>query len=786
MLKLKRINGFMVHEICDPGFRRTLPVFFVLKGENVTKEKVFLKKGILLSAFALTCLVFCSNPTKQSLRWRTNLELPISNTNFILSEQMPDLFKLIKDSTISISMSGINDSTVDGVYDTSSHTIAFSATHKDTFSFEQKQDTMSDKTFEVNIGPIPLSSAGNISSTVPFGVAAGVHPADVGPLTVSSTVTLDKIRQITFDPNPANAQLSIRLTNSTGVDIDSLTLSFLNILPSAPSQYVGPIAAGTFRDITINAAGNTIYSTVQTQVRAKLKAGTVSVGASLGVAIILTGTKANSVIVLDSLINVADTFANNYKITDSIRIDYADIKYGFFNYLVNNNTGLQLAVSAIHHDLWMTPVCINNNVTTVDSLHLLATPADTFNYYSGVIMQGERDVLPHSQVKFAQLNLSGNRMFPQWLDSNSVTQVDYFVRTVPTGTWDTLNAGDSLVFTIKPAALSYGEMAGTLVKDYQKSSDTQTVAIPFPFPENDRDSLRGKFELKRVIANMTVATSLPDSAFLGKLNVNFRVVALDFPGTITDTNIVLGNVKKDTSYNRALVISNVVNNFPDSVKILTNVTVPKGTKIRAINDRATAQDVGTMTVKSFVDYKLNAYFDWTIHSLTTMDLSADTFTIDKKSVELARRMENRTATFDFDVFNHTNVFISLYALFAPDSLRAVRLQNDTLVPTGLFNDMVLTPGLAETNGYVNILGTNGVYIPVRNGDTTNSVALDNDQLDTILNTTKGALRWMVKFHTSPNGANDSLTNTDYINIKSSFHFEGVSNMDSITTSYSNK
>jgi hypothetical protein len=285
---------------------------------------------------------------------------------------------------------------------------------------------------------------------------------------------------------------------------------------------------------------------------------------------------------------------------------------------------------------------------------------------------------------------------------------------------------------------------------------------------------------------MTVATSLPDSAFLGKLNVNFRVVAPDFPGTITDTNITLGNVKKDTSYNRALVISNVVNNFPDSVKILTNVTVPKGTKIRAINDRATAQNVGTMTVKSFVDYKLNAYFDWTIHSLTTMDLGADTFSLNEKDIRLARRMENRTASFDFDVVNHTNVFISLYALFAPDSLHAVQLQNDTLVPTGLFNDMVLTPGLAETNGYVNILGTNGVYIPTRNGDTTNSVVLDNDQLNTILTTTKGAMRWMVKFHPNPSGANDSLTNVDYIRIRSSFHFEGVSNMDSITTSYSNK
>jgi hypothetical protein len=742
---------------------------------------MFLKKGILIGAFATLCLVFCSNPTKESLRWRTNLELPISNTNFILGQQFKDLFSAI-DTLKDFAMLGINDSTVDGVYDTAPHTIAFSAINKDTFSFEQKQDTMSDKTFEVGIGPIPLSSAGNISATVPFGVAAGVHGVLVLPV-VSNTVTLNNIRQITFDPTPANAQLSVRLTNNTGVDIDSLTLTFPNILPSAPSQRVGSIAAGAYQDITINVAGNTMYSTLQTQVQATLAAGTVSAGASLGVTVMLAGTKANSVIVLDSLINVADTFTNNYKITDSLDIDYADIKYGFFNYLVNNITGLELAVSAIHHDLWMTPACIRSNVTHVEDLSALATFADTFNYYSGVIMQGERDVLPHAQVKFAQLNLSGNRMFPQWLDSNSVTRVDYFVRTVATGKWDTLSAGDSLIFIIKPAALSYGEMAGTLVKDYQKSSDTQTVAIPFPFPEQDRDSLRGKFELKRVIANMTVTTSLPDSAFLGRLNVNFQVVAPNFPGTVTDTTVTFGNVKKDTSYSRALVISNVVNNFPDSVKILTNIMVPKGTRIRAINDRTTAQNVGTMTVKSFVDYKLNAYFDWTVHSLTTMDLGADTFSIDQKTVELFRRMENRTASFDFDVFNHTNVYIRLYALFAPDALHAAQLQNDTLVPTGLLNNMVLTPGLAETNGYVNLLGTRGVYIPTRGQDTTNSIVLDNTQLNSILHASKGGLRWMLQFYPNPHGANDSLTNADYIRIKSSFHFEGVNNMDSITNSY---
>jgi len=69
--------------------------FLSLKGETVFKQKVFLKKGLLLCAFAAACLVFCSNPTNQNLRWRTNLELPISNSNFILGQQFKDLFGAI-------------------------------------------------------------------------------------------------------------------------------------------------------------------------------------------------------------------------------------------------------------------------------------------------------------------------------------------------------------------------------------------------------------------------------------------------------------------------------------------------------------------------------------------------------------------------------------------------------------------------------------------------------------------------------------------------------------------
>ena len=747
------------------------------------KQKVFLKKGLLLGAFAAACLVFCSNPTNQNLRWRTNMELPISNSNFILGQQFKDLFGAI-DTIKDFSMLGINDTTVEGIYDTASHSTAFSEQHKDTFSFVQKQDTISDKLYHVTIGPIPLSGAGNINTTVPFGVAAGNLPSVLGPITVSNTLTLNNIRQITFDALPANGLLSVRLTNNTGVAINNLTLSFPNILPSAPSKSVGTIPAGSFSDITIDVSGQTLGNTLQTQVIATLAPGTVLTGASLGVQISLGGTKASNLIVMDSLISIADTFTNNYEISDSINIDYADFDGGTFFYFLNNKTGLNLNILEEHHDLWRTSECVRENINTASGLSVVADYHDSLYYYGGKILDEITQVSARQNHQFGHFNLGSYRLFPSWNDSlnSSVSRVDYVIRTVPQPNgWDTINATDSLIFTIQAIDLHFSGMQGTLVKDINKTSDTQTVAIPFPFPNGDRDSLRNKFMLSRVLANMNLKMDLPDSAFLGAMSVRFNVLAPQFPATAIDTNVAFGLIKKDTTYNRVLNITKVVNNFPDSVKILTFVTIPKGTRIRAINDQTQTAGIGAMTIKSYADYKINAYFDWSVASLTTMDLGADTFTLDTGSIRIFRKMENRTASFDFDVFNQTNVFIRLYALFAPDSARAFLLQNDTLFPTNTLNAMVLTPGAAESQGYINLLGTSGVYIPVRNKDTTNSIALDNGQLNTILNTKKGAIRWMLKFN--PTASNDSLKNTDYINVKSSFHFEGVNNMDSLTHSF---
>ncbi len=733
-----------------------------------------------MSMCAAFCLLLCSNPTRETLKWRSAIDLPVSNTSFNLAEQFDDLFGAIKELE-DFRMLGIDSFTVDSVSDTHPHCIAFSKTNRDTFSFQQRQDTIGNKTFEVVLGAIPLSSAGNISTRIAPGVTGAVA-ADVRQ-SLTGTVRLPKVRRIAFDSDPANCRLPVRITNSTGAIIDSLSVTLVNLLPSAPRQYIGRLIAGQSDSVVFSVEGNAIDSTLQIRIEGILKAGgTVAAGSGVDVSAALSKVKARSAIVMDSMLALADTFTNRYKITDSINIDYADIQDGFFNYTLDNGSGVDLYVSAEHHDLWITPACDRKNVTTVLGLSTFANASDSFNYYSGVIIDGDRHIEPRTNKRFARLNLSGNRMFPKWDDStkNSVTRVDYIVRIDPRGSWDTINSTDRLVFTIQPTEMNYQQMAGTLVKDYEKMSDTQSVEVPFPWPGPNRDSLRGHFVLHRVQANMDLNMDLPDSAFLSALQVKFRVVAPAYPDSFLDTNVAFGIVKKDTLYRRTLNITRVVNNFPDSIKIVTHVKVPAGTRIRAINDvNHFEKSVGVMTVKAYVDYKLNAFFDWSVPRLTTMDLGADTFTIEEKGVRAFRRMSDRSFAFVVRVTNKSNANIALYALFAPDSLRT-RLYVDSLT-TNEVNALVLdNTGKAEQAGFINLLGSDGVYIPARDSVYYNYVVLKDQQLARILSTNKGSMRWMLQFMPS---SRDSMTNRDDITINSYIHFEGVNNMDSVVTAF---
>ena len=749
-----------------------------VKGDPMSGRKTFLKQTILFFCGALFLGVFCSSPTKEPLRWRTIIELPVSNASFVIGEQFKDLFEAIKDLK-DFSMRGIDSLTVDSVSDPKHpHCVAFSKTNRDTISFKQKQDTLGNKTYQVILGAIPLSNAGNTTVRIGFS-ASGTITTNLQQ-TSTKSVVLSKVRRVTVDSDPANGQLPVKIVNVTDATIENITVTLLNVLPSPPSQTVSRLAAGDSTDVVFDVAGKSIDSTLQIRVTCLLRAGGyVAAGSGLDVSFSFSGIKASSAIVMDSMLAMVDTFTNQYKITDSVNMDYADIEDGFFNYILDNRSGIDIYVSAEHHDLWTTAVCVKKNITSVKDLSGLANSADSFNYYSGIIIDGNRHVEPRQNKRFARLNLSGNRMFPKWIDAHSVSQVDYIVRTEAHGSWDTVKSTDELIFTIQPAAVNYKQMSGVLVKDFDKTSDTQFVEVPFPWPKANQDSLRGNFVLQKVLANMNLNLDMPDSAFLDSLTVNFKVLSSDFPDSVIDTNMAFGTIKNDTTYNRSLNMTRVVNNFPDSVKIVTHVKVPAGTKIRAINElNIIEKNIGTMEVKAFIDYKLNAYFDWAVANIATMDLGADTFTIEEKGVRAFRRMRDRLFTFNVQVTNQSNVHIRLYALFASDSLRKRLYVNATSLNE--INELISDTSGKEYSGLVNLLGPEGVYIPPRANTADNAITLNDWQMHTILNTKQGSMRWMLRFMKSDR---DSMTNVDKITINSWLHLEGVNNMDSLMTAF---
>ncbi|HEX7510637.1 MAG TPA: hypothetical protein VF335_05015, partial [Chitinivibrionales bacterium] len=286
-------------------------------------KKRFLKNGLAAIAAAMLCVSLCSNPTKQTLKWRSNIELPVTNTAFVLGKEFQNLFGAI-DSLKDFAMLGTNDTAVDGDTTSLPHVVAFSKTNKDTFSFQQKQDTMGNKTFTVSLGPIPLSSAGNISATLVFGIL-GVIPTDAQH-TATATISLPKIRKLIIDGSATNGRLPVRVTNTTATTIDSVLITLADVLPSAPSLQLGTIAPGASATGVFDVAGKVIDSTVQIQINAILKAGgSIAAGKGLDISLSISNVKASSAIVMDSLVAISDTFSNNYKITDSVNMEYADI-----------------------------------------------------------------------------------------------------------------------------------------------------------------------------------------------------------------------------------------------------------------------------------------------------------------------------------------------------------------------------------------------------------------------------------------------------------------------------
>jgi hypothetical protein len=534
----------------------------------------------VLSALAVGAVVVlrCANPTDQEpLKWRSVIEIPVTNEQFVLGEELDGLFENVTSDTSDTSGDLIILYAGDTIY---GDTVAIAMPSKDTAEFVVDEDTLDPKIYDDAIGPIEITNAPTVQQS--FALPAGTYPGGTS-INATQAITINQVYRIVFHDTTVN-QLPVTVANNSSADINNLRIGIVGVDTSAGVN----VGAGSSGQATLDLATRAIDSVATLVIMGDLPGGsTVNAGEDVAVSFSLNGTFAQSLTVDDHLVSYSKTFTNDYNVSDTVDVDYIDLKYGFFLYSVYNNTGVPLSVRAEHRHLWMTPYC-DTAGGGVDSIEDLPTPPDS-TAYMGTITSGAVYVPADSTQEFEKLNMSGNRMFCEWQGDSTVTYVDYHISTLqPTGARLTLSAGDSLVFTIKPKYIQFDEMSGTLVKAYEEQSDTQLIEVTFLPGEGTKDSLRGNLILQRVIADIDVKMGLPPRAWLETMYMSFTLYDWAAPGVIVESTMVFNNVRRDSIYSRSIPITNLINNYPDSVAVALSVVVPVGTRMLVTNDEQLA------------------------------------------------------------------------------------------------------------------------------------------------------------------------------------------------------
>ncbi|MBN1757439.1 MAG: hypothetical protein JW863_03925, partial [Chitinispirillaceae bacterium] len=458
---------------------------------------------------ALIVTMQCANPVDDPpLRWRSNVQVPVTNEKFVIGEELENLFVFdgldilnVKLRTYYQDPSRLEPDTIKG------DTVVFSASKVDSAEFESHEEPFEDKLFHVTLGSIPVSGAPELEDTIPV-------PGIAGTFDIPLPVTLDSVYAIDFDTT--DNMLEIELTNLGGATFTNFKLGIADI----DTAEVGTLDPGQTATASLDMAGKSVTHTVQVHI-----AGTSDGAAddSLVLSFSLNGLKARRLQVDDHLVDFTVEFVNPYELTDTVNVDYIDIADGFFSYDVRNYTSLSLDIRGIHEHMWTTTFSLQHDLETVDDLSGF-THDDSTDGFVGIINYASVPIAAGEDATFQKANISASRLFPEW-DSTllkSVTKVRYIVSTTdPDGDTVTINASDSLIFAVSSHSFKFKELQGVLTEKYERESDTQNVAINLPWNDS-REELRGNFILQQVWGDILITTGMPPRSYLDSLGIDFK------------------------------------------------------------------------------------------------------------------------------------------------------------------------------------------------------------------------------------------------------------------------
>jgi hypothetical protein len=743
---------------------------------------------------------FCTNPVDEPpLKWRSKMEVPVTNDKFYLAQEMEKLFKDVKTEKINILRAGRDPVNYGWDYDQFPETLfkdtvlgdtaVFSVLRLDTISYETHEDSMGSKLFHPTLGPITIANVDPIVDTVPI-------PVNPALFAISDNVPLPKIYEVHFNAN--SPALQVTVTNLSTVPVTCTLVVFGTITRS-----LGTIAAGDSQTASIPVAAQSVTGSLPLQ--AKGTATTVA-GKRLAVSFGVNGLVADYARISKQLITFKKTFINDYKITDTVNIQHIDIADGYFVYSLRNHTDLNIGIRATHQHLWSSTYCVLKDIQTIGALggsgidssmfmgRLTGTGSASGKFDS---ISGITAVYRHSTYNFTQKPLAAQRLFTQW-DPNyypatgstsakgaSVSRVIYEVVPSPLDIGSdtvTVSAGDSIVFEISAPLFKFSRFLGTVMEPYKRPGDTQTVAVPFPWNKSSKDSLRGNFILKNVFGDiffkpmLPVATADTFQPFIDSLKVNYTLYNPLDTSVNSSTAAMFTHLINDSLFRQRTSLTDIVNDWPDSMRMKVDIEVPAGTRLRAVTDlKMTDTDyskyIGRMMITAVTTVRMNAVLHWEVLDTANLDMGSGKFPV-PEALRYFNKMENRIFSYNMSALNNTNVFMNVYALVAPYNLiRAL----DTMSVYETWQ-LIADTALAKQRGFVSFLGTEGVKIPPRGGTRANDIVLHEDQITTILGSDTCGWRWQARFLPKPA---DALHDTDYIDIRSWMRLEGDNNMDSL-------
>jgi hypothetical protein len=775
-------------------------------------QKIRWKLACVVAVVGISILQ-CASPTKEDVRWRTSVDLPVTaQKKFYMGAMMDTLFfnKHQVNTTTSydtIHRTGLPDSIVKNIdttmqlingyptIDTATKkpkpdTVAFGFPTHDTASSVISEDSLADKTFESTFGPIPIS--GTPANTIPIPLAGPY----VGGTAVSAPpvpVTVKYVYHVQFTNTTQNLLLTVT-NNSAATTFSNVAIT----VGALGSSSVANLAPGATGSLTYSVGGKSIDSVVNVTVTVTPQAsGVFAAGDNLSASFSMNGLTADRVVVMDSLLaSFQQVFTNAYNLTDTVNVGYIDINKGHFIYSIYNYTGINLLLTVKHRNLWSSDFCIRKTppLINVNDLAGLSKADSNLSLFDTVV---NSDLIKAQTSKaYEKANLSGYRLFPEWdtVTKKSVSKVDYVVNIADIhGGRVTLSSADSLLFVIRATSFNFKEMYGYSMDEYLRNGTPSTIPVQLPWSKSVTDSLRGNFQLQKVLAKIKTNIVIPEGAFIDTMNVHYVITSITHPAVACSSNAVLLHVMKDSTYVRQVDITNVVNDFPDSVKVNVSLSIPVNTTIKAVNDLTDPTDsaypkyIGRMIIHGIVNYDLVAPNCWVILDTASMDLGGDTLDLNKVSAMTGsvKKMTDRHATFTVDITNFTNVNLKIFALIATDSSEVGPLVDSSnaaaYIKTNQLTQLINNP----TPGFVSLL-KGGLLIPPRDSlhPTRNVITLTDDDLSRITNAKVTGWRWQVRFLPQYNAGTlvttpDALLNTDWIKLNSWIHVDGVNSVDSL-------